>query len=210
MEVTNSFSAVGTIGVAPAAPVNPNTLTNGPARVAVLKVKGENAFAADQFTRVPTINWFVSNEASAVVPDDVPGLTFEVENEDGWTVLYVTLNQVVTQIVDNSGAANASKFHQATTWSNNKTPAQNVGADFYSDVGCYLPPTGVEETELYHFPGRSMTVRKALTFSSRADSCPQVPSKSPALPLSYLPPQDRSRRLTAAPTYAVPPAHQTH
>ena len=167
VEVTNSFSAVGTIGVAPAAPVNPNTLTNGPARVAVLKVKGENAFAADQFTRVPTINWFVSNEASAVVPDDVPGLTFEVENEDGWTVLYVTLNQVVTQIVDNSGAANASKFHQATTWSNNKTPAQNVGADFYSDVGCYLPPTGVEETELYHFPGRSMTVRKALTFSSR-------------------------------------------
>ena len=167
VEVTNAFAAAGTIGVAPADPVDPNTLTNGPARVAVLKVKGENAFTVDQFTRVPTIAWYVSNEASAVVPDDFPGLTFEVENEDGWTVLYVTLNQVVTQVVDNSGADNASKFHQAATWSNNKTPAQNAGADFYSNVGCYLPPTGGAETEVYHFPGRSMTVRKMLTFSSR-------------------------------------------
>ena len=161
VEVTNAFAAAGTIGVAPADPVDPNTLTNGPARVAVLKVKGENAFTVDQFARVPTIAWYVSNEASAVVPDDFPGLTFEVENEDGWTVLYVTLNQVVTQVVDNSGADNASKFHQAATWSNNKTPAQNAGADFYSNVGCYLPPTGVPETEVYHFPGRSMTVRKS-------------------------------------------------
>ena len=135
--------------------------------MAVLRVKGANAFSADQFARVPTIAWYVSNEASAVVPDDFPGLTFEVENEDGWTVLYVTLNQVVTQVVDNSGADYASKFHQAATWSNNKTPAQNAGADFYSNVGCYLPPTGVPETEVYHFPGRSMTVRKTLTFSSR-------------------------------------------
>ena len=167
VEVTNAFAAAGTIGVAPADPVDPNTLTNGPARVAVLKVKGANAFSVNQFARVPTIAWYVSNEASAVVPDDFPGLTFEVENEDGWTVLYVTLNQVVTQVVDNSGADNASKFHQAATWSNNKTPAQNAGADFYSNVGCYLPPTGVPETEVYHFPGRSMTVRKTLTFSSR-------------------------------------------
>ncbi|MBR1587524.1 MAG: hypothetical protein IJ658_04275, partial [Kiritimatiellae bacterium] len=91
----------------------------------------------------------------------------EVAEEDGWTVLYVTLNQVVTQVVDNSGADNAGKFHQAATWSNDKTPAQNAGADFYTDVGCYLPPTGVPETEIYHFPGRSMTVRKTLTFSSR-------------------------------------------
>ena len=167
VEVTNAFAAAGTIGVAPADPVDPNTLTNGPSRVAVLKVKGANAFSVNQFARVPTIAWYVSNEASAVVPDDFPGLTFEVENEDGWTVLYVTLNQVVTQVVDNSGADNASKFHQAATWSNNKTPAQNAGADFYSNVGCYLPPTGVPETEVYHFPGRSMTVRRTLTFSSR-------------------------------------------
>ena len=34
-------------------------------------------------------------------------------------------------------------------------------------MGCYLPPTGVPETEVYHFPGRSMTVRRTLTFSSR-------------------------------------------
>jgi hypothetical protein len=111
VEVTNAFAAAGTIGVAPADPVDPNTLTNGPSRVAVLKVKGENAFTVDQFARVPTIAWYVSNEASTGVPDDFPGLTFEVSNEDGWTVLYVTLNQVVTQVVDNSGADNALKFH---------------------------------------------------------------------------------------------------
>ena len=58
VEVTNSFVAAGTIGVAPAAPINATTLTNGPARVAVLKVKGTDAFTLDRFTRVPPIAWF--------------------------------------------------------------------------------------------------------------------------------------------------------
>ena len=66
VEVTNSFSAAGMIGVAPAEPVNPNTLTNGPARVAVLKVKGPGAFTQAQIVRVPTVAWFNSNAASVV------------------------------------------------------------------------------------------------------------------------------------------------
>ena len=166
VEVTNSFAAAGTIGVSPADHFDPSALTNGPSRAAVLKVRGEGAFSLEQIVRMPTEARFVANEET-VVPDDFPGMTFEVANEDGWTVLYVTLNQVVMQVVDNSGAANAGKFHDAETWSNGKTPAENVGADFYTDVGCYLPlPRGVAWPSVYHFPGRSFTVRKMLTFSA--------------------------------------------
>ncbi len=161
VEVTNSFTAAGMIGVAPADPVNPNTLTNGPARVAVLKVKGTGAFTRDQFVRVPTVAWFNSNAAS-VVPDDFPGLTFEVEEEDGWTVLYVTLNQVVRQVVEIASGANSGKFHQAATWSNNKIPADNVGCDFYVPSATYLMRYNNQNP--YHFPGRSMTLNGVCTY----------------------------------------------
>ena len=70
VEVTN-FTAAGTIGVAPVDPLNPNTLTNGPSRVAVLRVKGEGAFTIGQITRLPTFAPFAANEAS-IVPDDFP------------------------------------------------------------------------------------------------------------------------------------------
>ena len=67
--------------------------------------------------------------------------------------------------MDNSGAANAGKFHQAATWSNNKTPTENAGADFYTGVGCYISiPQGLGG--YYHFPGRSLTVMKMITLSS--------------------------------------------
>ncbi len=158
VEVTNSFVAAGTIGVAPDAALDATTFTNGPARVAVLKVKGTDAFTLDRFTRVPPIAWF----GARTLPADLPRMTLEVANEDGWTVLYVTLDEIVLQIVNIYSGTMASLFHQADSWSNGKIPADNEGRDFYTgSYATYL--SSYNNADPYHFPGRSLTLGNTIT-----------------------------------------------
>ena len=158
--VTNSFTAAGKIRVAVEMPIR--AATNDVTRIAVLRVaKSAGTVTQDQL-EVGT-----RSRLATASPDELPIVTaVEVEDEGDWTTVYVTWQPLVCQIVDNSGSANAGKFHQAATWSNGKTPAQNAGADFYTDVGCYIPVTGVSWPQVYRFPGRSFTVRSTLTISS--------------------------------------------
>ena len=157
--VTNAFTAAGKIRVAVEMPTR--AAANDVTRIAVLRV----AKSAGTVTQEQLEVGCKSRLADAS-PEALPIVTaVEVEDEGDWTTVYVTWQPLVCQVVDNSGAANAGKFHQAATWSNNKTPAQNAGADFYTDVGCYISiPQG--SGGYYHFPGRSLTVMKTITLSS--------------------------------------------
>jgi len=157
VEVTDAFAASGKIGVAPEGPVGALAFTNGPSRFAVLKVRGENAFSVGQVVRAGNISWF----SAPSVPDDLPSLTFEVANEDGWTVLYVTAATIVMQMVDVFSGAVSSRFHEAATWSNGKAPAENAGCDFYSARPAYIFPDNGQNP--YHFPGCSATFKGAIT-----------------------------------------------
>ena len=157
--VTNAFTAAGKIRVAVEMPTR--AATNDVTRIAVLRV----AKSAGTVTQEQLEVGCKSRLADAT-PEALPNVTaVEVEDEGDWTTVFVTWRPLVCQIVDNSGATNAGKFHQAATWSNNKTPTENAGADFYTDVGCYISiPQG--SGGYYHFPGRSLTVMKTITLSS--------------------------------------------
>ena len=157
--VTNSFTAAGKIRVAVEMPTR--AATNDVTRIAVLRVAKSAGTVTQEQLEIGCKSRLADATAEAL-----PNVTaVEVEDEGDWTTVYVTWQPLVCQIVDNSGAANAGKFHLATTWSNNKTPTENAGADFYTDVGCYISiPPG--SGGYYHFPGRSFAVMKTITLSS--------------------------------------------
>ena len=157
--VTNSFTATGKIRVAMEMPIL--AATNDVTRIAVLRVAKSAGTVTQEQLEVGE-----KSRLAGASPAALPNVTtVEVVDEGDWTAVYATWRSVICQVVDNSGAANAGKFHQAATWSNNKTPTENAGADFYTGVGCYISiPQGLGG--YYHFPGRSLTVMKTITLSS--------------------------------------------
>ena len=142
VEVTDSFTAPGKIRVSLDMPID--GATNDVTRLAVLRV-AKTAGTVSQ----SQLEFGEQSRLAGVKPSGLPKMTgLEVEEDADWTTVYVTWRQVVRQVVPISSASTASTFNLATTWSNGKTPAQNVELDFYSSLACYMLNT---------FHGRSFT-----------------------------------------------------
>ena len=159
--VTNVFTAPGKIRVTVDMPIN--GATNDITRLAVLRI----AKTAGTVTQ-SQLELGERSSLAGVTPAMLPNVMgVEVEDDVDWTTVYVTWRQVVRQIKGNAGSANAGLFNTADLWSNNKTPAENAGLDFYSSTDLYIPITSGKTTYFtmssFTFGGNIVTLNGAGT-----------------------------------------------
>ena len=149
--VTDAFTAPGKIRVTVDMPVN--GATNAVTRVAVMRVAKSAGTVAQAQLEIGERSCLAGAK-----PAVLPNMTeLEVADEGDWTVVYAIWRQVIRQVVAIPSASETGWFNLASTWSNNKTPSQNAGLDFYSSVNCYLPKT---------FPGNSFITTSWITLSN--------------------------------------------